>query len=278
MKYLIPLLAVLLIAACTPQIDFDLPSDPCDGDDQCYFLLTAMNNTFACPLISNEKIKSLCYVKAVEIEPKAEYCEKTLDSDRDVCYSTLGIQTKDITACDRSSGLSKDACYYYLAEESGDSTVCSSLESDFWGDTCYNYFGRSLEDKTMCFKISGADVLRDACIFNVSLATNNVDLCHSILGEISPGVFSVAHTTKECVTKITTKTNNTACSTLSDPQDIDECRFAFAIKNSDPLACEDIKSKFMTSRCVGKLENFTFDPNQIEGVRTVSKDGKPTLY
>lgn len=261
MKWMIVLLSamILFMVACTvPANDFVLDPNPCTGledADTCYINLITDNQTFTCPLIQSDVLRSICYVEAVKSNPQEEYCNKVSKSDRASCYANLGIALSDISFCEMSDGSSKEYCKAVVFIETKELEKCDSVDNAVWKDRCIDYFGRLTQDKTLCFKVSGSNI-RDACIYNVSLSLGDVDLCNSIFGPSANERFDSYHTTFECVTDVAVSSLDAGdCDVLEGNIERSACVFAVAKESSDIGLCDKISFEITRDKCYNTIQN-----------------------
>jgi hypothetical protein len=263
---LFALIGVLLVVACTPQNptgNFVLENDPCNGDDWCYFDLAQDNATFACPLIQDERAQSLCYIEAVKFDPQESYCDLVQADDQKYCYAELGIALEDYSFCDKSEDLSQQYCIEAIAEATNDKDRCDTLTAKVWKDACNDHFGRLLMDKVLCFSVKSEN-RRDSCVYNVSISSNDVDLCDSIVNTEPGTMFEERHTTTECVTDLA-KANVDAqiCENLDDSFQVEVCRYRVILIEDNIELCDDIKVSFIRDRCKERLSgNETVSINE----------------
>jgi len=269
MRALLLLVGLLIVlVACTnpPTGSFVLDPDPCNSlneSDSCYFALTQDNQTFSCPLIEHEKLRSLCYIEAVKFDPKEEYCTYVEVDDRKYCYAELGIALRDYSVCDKSEELSQQYCTAKIAELTNDRDTCDTLWASHWKNYCYDHFGRLLMDKYICFQVK-APILRDNCVYNVSIATNDVELCDSIVNPDLGSAFDEKHTTNECVRDLAVMNDDlTVCEFIDDSFVVQGCKYFVIKERGDVELCDEISVDVIRERCIEVLtEGYAVEINQ----------------
>ncbi|MBD3318568.1 hypothetical protein GF342_01525 [Candidatus Woesearchaeota archaeon] len=255
MRLCVLIAALVLLAACTqtPTGFVPLDPDPCNGDDWCYFDLASENQTFACPMIEDERVRNLCYHEAVKFDPNPQYCDSISDDLQKNCYAELGISLADYEYCDMSSDLSREYCIEGVAEKKNDADRCKTIKSPAWRDLCHDHFGRALLDKTHCFSITGP-VRRDNCIYNISLGLNNVDLCDSIVNEEPGGLGEERHTTLQCITELAKQNEDfSLCAHIDDNFYEQVCEYRVIILTKDIDSCDEIGVSMIRERCKERL-------------------------
>ena len=268
MKYLFVIVGLLvLIVACTQQSQkFVLQNDSCNASDSCYFDLTQKNHTVACSLIKDHRLQSLCYVEAVKFDPKEEYCSLTSSEDSRYCYAELGIALKEYSACDKSVDLSKEYCIASIAMDSGDLASCSKLESPQWREPCISFFGMKNKDKSLCFSINTNNILRDRCVYNISVDTNDVALCDSVVNTDAGTIFEKLPTTFGCVATVSKNTANvSSCAVLTDSLQRDTCKLRVIKSINDSSLCLQIGTLIVRKSCIdgfAKILNQTTNLSQ----------------
>ena len=101
MKYVILLLLILFIVACTP--------DGCKDDDACYFdKAVSTNEVVHCSKIASPQIKKSCYAE-------------------------IAIKSKDLELC-RSIG--SNYCISEIALADNDAVICQTIDEDNDHDVC----------------------------------------------------------------------------------------------------------------------------------------------
>ena len=252
-------LAVVL-AACTPQSTggIVLDPDPCiDAQDKdwCYVELSGEGRTFACPLIGDERTRSLCYVEVVKWDPKEEHClsADVSDQHRKYCYAELGIALEDYGVCDKSEGDSREYCRMNVMRAKNEPDKCDTLTVSSWKNECFGHFGRLLGDKIMCFKVS-SESGRDNCVYDVALSTNDVELCHSIVNTQAGAVFEKKRTTVGCVNDLAIMNKDVAlCDEIVESVSGDLCRARVAVAADDVRLCDEVGAQIVRDRCIARI-------------------------
>ena len=162
MKLALAVLALLLLAACTPQ-------QPVVTNTTLAFK-GLCKDIPGCQGLNVSDAEYCCYSSA-QIYQNPEMCEDT-GSLKDICYVDIAIKSGLPTLC-QAGGQYKERCYLRLATKMVDSSLCGKAPlAD--QENCYSAVSVMGNDISGCAK-SGS--FKDACYHGVGIKQNNITIC-----------------------------------------------------------------------------------------------------
>jgi len=218
----------------------------------------------ACPKINDSDMRNRCF-GIVTLDGK--YCEDILDkSERDNCYSYIGVITGDSRFCDKMSSDSKDyldifssitykdSCYALIANMTQDIDLCKRATSHTNELLCYTFLAVSLKDSSLCKKINEKE-FRDNCYLGFAKKTEDETICNQISNitqkescilVLNPPSYSI----KECEEE-------------SYYRDKERCYFEDAVKSKNPEFCNGINyDEAYKLQCMALAsKNFSYCPS-----------------
>lgn len=155
-----------------------------------------------------------CYIKIAEAKKDISFCDKIQDSSRDkaICYSMVGMYTKDESVCnkigsDPESGyyykdecygrwvnsfrkdpkicekIGSDSCYLDIARFSPSLSLCNKIKNNTEAKSvCYALVAYDKKDSSLCAKVEDG-MYKKTCYVNVAVAKEDMSVCDNIVDE-----------------------------------------------------------------------------------------------
>ncbi len=90
----------------------------------------------------------------VEQQKLIECQDTQAQTDKDMCYYSIGGEYMDLSYCDRiSDQLQKDNCYAVVGQEGSDPAVCSKIVNQAPKDICYLNVAQHASDSKLCANV-----------------------------------------------------------------------------------------------------------------------------
>lgn len=209
MRYLLPLILVVLIAA----LIWFAPMNRCD-DDACRVAVAVdARNPALCAQVS-EATQAWCYHDVAVARTDADICGAIVAADAAMfCRADVAVALDDLDACTALVGGARDNCLDAIA--------------------------RARNDGVLCAGIAVAE-FRDGCAYDIGLATNSVESCLSMAS---------VDRSYRCVTFVALQTDTVEpCAAIPQP-DKDWCVASVAINLADLSLCEGIDEAGVYGAC-----------------------------
>lgn len=80
-----------------------------------------------------------------------------------LCNSSQGMQNNDPSSCEKSEGILRDVCYSDIAKNNKDISICSNIQEASFVDSCYIGVAEATKDSSICDRIAN-DILKISCV------------------------------------------------------------------------------------------------------------------
>lgn len=247
MKYVILLLALVLVSGCT---QIQLPPTPTtitiSIPPQCNRIQEAIDNCRAriaqtkndimfCEKIQNEIIKSSCFSEMGKKTKDISICNRaTSDIDNGFCVRKIALEENNSAPCYYArEGTFRDGCLLALAYQTLNITLCENVSQN-QKDTCYQSLAITLKNSTLCDKLTFNNFSKVYCHDQAILAKAYPSECASVIEE-----YEKDH----CYWSAAIVYDNLeVCRIINNSYQRNSCIATLAVKRKDLSLCENVES------------------------------------
>jgi hypothetical protein len=181
MAWLVPLLALLLLAGCS-RIPATCRGLDAGQQNKCILdAATTQQDVRLCDTIQNDGFRAWCITSVANATNSTAACESIADaSAREFCKRDVIVSHGSFDECQSIGQPARDDCLDAAARSTLDWRRCLGMADGTPRESCIEEVARLARDPQGCIALAPQNRGRDGCLFLTSIAANSTETCNQI--------------------------------------------------------------------------------------------------